>query len=1013
MFRDLDGLIREEINHFSHNKDELNNILIALYNVENSLNQNTQKQLTEQLFQEIEKLQSNFESKYKEIQENIKNLIADYKVRNSKSCLIKNIAKRKQVSPVLGIDLGTSNSTVGYYRINAKGRGEMEIVANEMGKRAIPSVVCIVNNEIYVGKEAIHKSSKYPKNLIYDSKRMLGRKFDDPLIQEYRKHWTFDTVKSKTGGILISVDNKLYEPYEISGMILTELVNLANSHLETNINQAIITIPAYFDQMQIDDTRRAAKYANIEIIQLLDEQLAATICYKNNYNSVSSERNKNVLVYDFGGGTLDVSYVEIEGSSFNVLAAAGDSGLGGQDFTNSIFDIISPKLEKMCKPEWKKDSWFLSLITNQCETAKISLTRLNEVEIYFEIPKNLSKSRENTFEYRLRREEFEEKTKELFDRCTAPVIDVLKRVGRNPFDIESLVLVGGSSYLPKIVKKLYELTQKKAYHGVSPVEAVAYGACAFGGQYIQNKMNEFGQKELQDQDRFLHDLTIQTTAPLSIDILKYFGDKPSYFTVFEKGSLLPNKKEVLLNSDEVYRNPNSNTVIIEVFSSDKYKKTKIGDIPFQLSSKDNFAYKSPLAKINFYQDQGGIQYAIKRPTEKTYPSYQKLEMYEGKESKYKREFNRKDSRDHSRLSSNPEKQDNLRIQDKLPLQNENNLEKQGINNQNNQINQEQFFVQVEIKKSGKFSPISEKATALPYEKEMFLFRNEIEIKENTNIISLPVRIYQQGVRIEFENIQFEITQKDINLKPSDILRKIYFIWDKNVLKYAVKEQKDINYPDMKILEVKKEENEQKQSNENNNDKEKEQIDSQPKNDAECEFSNDENSIVKQPTLLGLIYIVIYQNNIEKHITIFYKNTPFPTEKEVVLNSNDVKIVNASFIYISVFIILDSKKIKLGEVVCDAPSKEFTNVTNEPYLKIKFVLKEKSLLYQTKRFVDNQYLEMKKIDFKYNVYKKPSKSNITKKIQQEKPTNQKNQPQTTTVQVHSDNFFYSGHYYSNY
>ena len=987
MFRDLDGLIREEINHFSHNKDELNNILIALYNVENSLNQNTQKQLTEQLFQEIEKLQSNFESKYKEIQENIKNLIADYKVRNSKSCLIKNIAKRKQVSPVLGIDLGTSNSTVGYYRINAKGRGEMEIVANEMGKRAIPSVVCIVNNEIYVGKEAIRKSSKYPKNLIYDSKRMLGRKFDDPLIQEYRKHWTFDTVKSKTGGILISVDNKLYEPYEISGMILTELVNLANSHLETNINQAIITIPAYFDQMQIDDTRRAAKYANIEIIQLLDEQLAATICYKNNYNSVSSERNKNVLVYDFGGGTLDVSYVEIEGSSFNVLAAAGDSGLGGQDFTNSIFDIISPKLEKMCKPEWKKDSWFLSLITNQCETAKISLTRLNEVEIYFEIPKNLSKSRENTFEYRLRREEFEEKTKELFDRCTAPVIDVLKRVGRNPFDIESLVLVGGSSYLPKIVKKLYELTQKKAYHGVSPVEAVAYGACAFGGQYIQNKMNEFGQKELQDQDRFLHDLTIQTTAPLSIDILKYFGDKPSYFTVFEKGSLLPNKKEVLLNSDEVYRNPNSNTVIIEVFSSDKYKKTKIGDIPFQLSSKDNFAYKSPLAKINFYQDQGGIQYAIKRPTEKTYPSYQKLEMYEGKESKYKREFNRKDSRDHSRLSSNPEKQDNLRIQDKLPLQNENNLEKQGINNQNNQINQEQFFVQVEIKKSGKFSPISEKATALPYEKEMFLFRNEIEIKENTNIISLPVRIYQQGVRIEFENIQFEITQKDINLKPSDILRKIYFIWDKNVLKYAVKEQKDINYPDMKILEVKKEENEQKQSNENNNDKEKEQIDSQPKNDAECEFSNDENSIVKQPTLL--------------------------TEKEVVLNSNDVKIVNASFIYISVFIILDSKKIKLGEVVCDAPSKEFTNVTNEPYLKIKFVLKEKSLLYQTKRFVDNQYLEMKKIDFKYNVYKKPSKSNITKKIQQEKPTNQKNQPQTTTVQVHSDNFFYSGHYYSNY
>ena len=294
---------------------------------------------------------------------------------------------------------------------------------------------------------AINKSTKSPKNFIYDTKKMFGRKYHK------HKHWTFDTAKGENGEILIKIDNELIEPYKISGMILIELMKIANSHLNDQTNKAIITIPAYFTKEQIEDTKRAIDYVKIELIDLIKEPISASISY--GYHLNATPNKKDVLIYDFGGGTLDVSYVEVIGNSFNILATAGDSELGGQDFTNSIFEIISPKIDEICQNSWNKNTQFVTKIRKQCERAKINLSSNNKCSIYFENQNDLLKNNgSNNFDYIITRDEFEKNSKLLFDKCMEPVKDVLLRVGRDPHQINNLILVGRSSHLPYNKQKL-------------------------------------------------------------------------------------------------------------------------------------------------------------------------------------------------------------------------------------------------------------------------------------------------------------------------------------------------------------------------------------------------------------------------------------------------------------------------------------------------------------------------------------------------------------------------------
>lgn len=522
----------------------------------------------------------------------------------------------KNLNQVLGIDLGTSKSTVGVYKINSRGRAEIDIISNKQGERSNPSVVCLYNGKVYFGKEAIKCSIKCPQNLIYDTKRMLGRKFDDPFIQKMRKYWTFKTLKSDNGGILIEVDGYRYEPYEISGMILNYLVLMANERLKEPTNYAIITIPAYFTERQKEETRKAAKSANLRLLELVEEPKAAAFCYgyKSN-NGTNDQKEKDIFIYDIGGGTLDVSYVEVKGSSFKVLGTAGDSFLGGQDFTNCIFDYVSPFLDKICIKTWRNEARFVSYVKDECEKAKQYLADSDDCDIFLDIPNKLQKTSEITLELNLTRDKFEEISHELYERCMNPVKEVLKRVQRNPKQINGLVLIGGSSFLPKIQNQLKEITGKDAYHGVSPIEAVAFGACATSVKYCEESLLKSDNLCKDDiNGKFLAQFTVKETAPATIEIQK-IKDKTKYFyTMIEEGAPLPYTKETLIYSADVEYNKNSKQINIPVFAKKGDKRTLLGNITYEVNPKKNYSTNMPLVKIKLRHIISNLYYSTNDPT---------------------------------------------------------------------------------------------------------------------------------------------------------------------------------------------------------------------------------------------------------------------------------------------------------------------------------------------------------------------------------------------------------------
>lgn len=554
--------------------------------------------------------------KENEILATLNNQICPIDSKESETKTIKNLKE------VLGIDLGTYKSTIGVYRINSRGRVDIDIISNQQGERSTPSVVCLYNDKMYFGKEAMKVSLKCPQNLIYDTKRMLGRKFDDPFIQKMRKYWTFKTVRSKDGGILIEVDGFQYEPYEISGMILNFLMNLANSRLREPINHAIVTIPAYFTEKQKEETRKAAEAAGLKLLELIEEPKAAAYCYGYKSNDMKNE-SKDIFIYDIGGGTLDVSYVEMKGSSFKVLATSGDSFLGGQDFTNRLFDFVSPYLDKICNKTWKSEPRFVSYVKDQCDKAKMYLTDSEDYDFYFEIPTKLQKTKEMSLEINITREKFEQISKDLFEKCMIPVKDVLKRVQRDPKQINGLILIGGSSFLPKIRKQLKEITEKDAYHDVSPIEAVAFGACATSIKYCEKSINEIAKGD--NNSKFLTQFSVKEVAPATIEIVKIKDKTKYYFTMIEEGSPLPFAKETLIYSSDVEYKKNSKEIVIPVFAKKGEKRTLLGNIKYEVHQKSSYSGNIPLVKIKLRQIVSNLFYSTNNPSTEFWSCEKKLE----------------------------------------------------------------------------------------------------------------------------------------------------------------------------------------------------------------------------------------------------------------------------------------------------------------------------------------------------------------------------------------------------
>lgn len=400
--------------------------------------------------------------------------------------------------PVIGIDLGTTYSCVGVFQ-----HGKVEIIANDQGNRTTPSYVAFTEAERIIGDAAKNQVAMNPKNTIFDAKRLIGRKFEEPSVQSDMKHWPFK-VTNKQGKPMIQVEYKneikSFSPEEISSMVLTKMRETAEAFLGEKVTKAVITVPAYFNDSQRQATKDAGIIAGLEVLRMVNEPTAAALAYGLDKN-LSGE--KNVLIYDLGGGTFDVSILNIdEGSVFEVQSTAGDTHLGGEDFDNRMVDHFVKEFNRKYQREITSNKRALRRLRTACERAKRTLSSSTEASIEID-----SLCDGVDFYTKITRARFEELCSDLFKSTMEPVERAIKDAKLDKSKIHDIVLVGGSTRIPKIQKLLSDfMGGKDLNRSINPDEAVAYGA-AVQAAILSG-----------DSSDVIKDLLLIDVAPLSLGI---------------------------------------------------------------------------------------------------------------------------------------------------------------------------------------------------------------------------------------------------------------------------------------------------------------------------------------------------------------------------------------------------------------------------------------------------------------------------------------------------------------
>ncbi|KDQ54535.1 hypothetical protein JAAARDRAFT_49176 [Jaapia argillacea MUCL 33604] len=483
--------------------------------------------------------------------------------------------KKSEYGTVIGIDLGTTYSCVGVQR-----GGRVEIIANDQGHRITPSWVSFSDDERLVGDSAKNAYHSNPENTVFDAKRLIGRKVDDPEVKRDMKHWPFK-IHEKGGKPAIQVDYKGekrdFTPEEVSAMVLGKMKETAEAYLGKKVTHAVVTVPAYFNDAQRQATKDAGTIAGLTVLRIINEPTAAAIAYGLDKKGGESR----IIVYDLGGGTFDVSLLSIDDGVFEVLATAGDTHLGGEDFDNRVMEYLTKQYKKKTGTDTSSNLRAMGKLKREVEKAKRTLSSQQSTRIEIE-----SFEGGNDFSETLTRAKFEELNMDLFRKTMKPVEQVLKDANVKKEEVDEVVLVGGSTRIPKVQQLLKEYFGKEPSKGINPDEAVAYGAAVQGGILSGEEGTE--------------DVVLVDVCPLTLGIETTGGVMTK---LIARNTVIPTRKSQIFSTAA----DNQPTVLIQVYEGER-SLTKDNNLlgKFELSSIPPAPRGVPQIEVTFEIDANGI-----------------------------------------------------------------------------------------------------------------------------------------------------------------------------------------------------------------------------------------------------------------------------------------------------------------------------------------------------------------------------------------------------------------------